>query len=235
MHTVNLNKKTSTSSQKISPIRWALIAIVLCAIGLLCYYAWSQKNNSDIDTPVVQTFTQVEETVSESDLPTVDVPDGTYALSFTGGYETEPVDNGRPVNLIAALMGVEPQVYRDAFSNVTPEYQGHLHPETAQANKKILLEALAPYGVTNEQIDAATNAYRYNGAEGEFWPTTPASAEATVKDGRLEIIITNPGAGYNSTPQVSIPGYPNVKLVATIQFTPDFATNGSISSISLIQ
>ena len=45
--------------------------------------------------------------------------------------------------------------------------------------------------------------------------------------------IINPGSGYSSAPQISVPGYPGVSATATLTFGPDFANNGSINAIKL--
>ena len=49
------------------------------------------------------------------------VPDSKrIELNFTGGYDTDPRDHGRPVVLVAAGLGVAPEVFREAFSHVHP-------------------------------------------------------------------------------------------------------------------
>src|SRR5437868_3846849 len=42
------------------------------------------------------------------------------AVTFSGGHEIGANDYGRPVVLMAAALGVEPDVFREAFSGVTP-------------------------------------------------------------------------------------------------------------------
>jgi hypothetical protein len=44
----------------------------------------------------------------------------TVRVTITGGYATDPRDNGRPVRLVAGALGVPPDVFREAFSHVTP-------------------------------------------------------------------------------------------------------------------
>jgi hypothetical protein len=107
--------------------------------------------------------------------------------------------------------------------------------EQAQQNKAALLKVLAPYGITNERLDAVSNYYRYNGSKGETWPKTQAAATATVTNGVVTgVTITNPGAGYTSTPTVILKG-PNgtITAKASISYTKDFKTNGSVSAITI--
>ena len=76
-------------------------------------------------------------------------------VEFSGGHETDPRDGGRPVVLIAAALGVAPEVFRDAFSQVRPA-RGGREPEPAQVrqNKSVLMKALGKHGITNEKLDA---------------------------------------------------------------------------------
>jgi len=163
------------------------------------------------------------------------IPPGVNGISvnISGGYETDRRDGGRPVVLIAAALKVSSDVFRDAFSHVHPATGGR-EPEPAQVrlNKQALMQSLGPYGITNERLDTVSNYYRYNGAKGEMWRTTPASAYAKMQDGKVtEIVITNPGAGYSTAPTVTIPGMTNLKLKSTLSFGADFAKNGSIQAI----
>src|SRR6476620_1732883 len=105
------------------------------------------------------------QTVREA--PTTRVP-----IVFSGGHETDPRDNGRPVVLIASALGVPPEVFRDAFSHVTPARAGQ-EPDPSQVNKNkaALLQALGPYGITNARLDEVSNYYRYNASAGEHWPS----------------------------------------------------------------
>jgi hypothetical protein len=158
---------------------------------------------------------------------------GTVVIS--GGYNTDPQDGGRPVVLIAAALGVSTEVFRDAFSGVTPAGAGSSGPtsEEAQKNKAALISVLAPYGITNERLDEVSNFYRYIGVKGQVWSRTPAAATAIITNGVVTgIKITNPGAGYSSTPTITVMG-PNGKITATatVTYTSDFKTNGSISAI----
>ncbi|MBL0385135.1 hypothetical protein JJB07_00625 [Tumebacillus sp. ITR2] len=160
----------------------------------------------------------------------------TNSVVISGGYETDPRDKGRPVVLIASALGVPTEVFREAFSGVTPSgLDSPPSPELARKNKAALLKVLAPYGITNERLDEVSNFYRYNGKQSKTWQVTPATATPIVTNGVVTgVTITNPGAGYSSAPTVTITG-PNgtVTATATISYTKDFATNGSISSITI--
>ena len=155
-------------------------------------------------------------------------PVETITVSITGGLETDPVDGGRPVVLIAAALGVPTEVFREAFSGVTPAGAGNdVSDERAQQNKAALLAVLGPYGITNEQLDAASNFYRYNGSAGEIWPNEPATA--TFSNG--VVTITNAGYGYSSPPTITLSN--GQTATATLAYGLDTATNGSIASITL--
>src|SRR4051812_32613344 len=78
-------------------------------------------------------------------------------VTFTGGHETDPKDRGRPVVLVAAALGVKPEVFREAFSGVTPAKGGKPSKELAQSNKAALMKVLKPHGVTNERLDEVSN------------------------------------------------------------------------------
>jgi hypothetical protein len=159
---------------------------------------------------------------------------GEIQVVITGGHETDPSDNGRPVMLIASMLGVPPEVFREAFSHVSPASAGtEPNPIQVRLNKSALLEMLGPYGVTNDYLDEVSNYYRYNRSAGETWTQTPATAEAILTDGVVTgIKIINAGSGYSSTPVITILNS-NVTATATISFTNDFNTNGSITAITL--
>ncbi len=160
----------------------------------------------------------------------------TYSVVISGGLTTVPQDKGRPVVLIAAALGVPTEVFREAFSGVTPSgLDSQPSQELAQRNKAALLKVLAPYGITNERLDEVSNFYRYNGNKTATWQKTSATATAIVTDGVVTgVTITNPGAGYSSTPTVTITGPTGtVTAKAVVTYTQDFKTNGSITSITL--
>lgn len=153
---------------------------------------------------------------------------------ITGGHDTDPQDNGRPVVLIASMLDVSPEVFREAFSHVTPAGAGQKpNPIQVKLNKSALLEVLGPYGVTNDRLDEVSNYYRYNRSAGETWPQVPAVIEAIVENGVVTgFTMINPGSGYTSLPKITVSGT-NVSATATLAFTTDFSTNGSIAAISI--
>jgi len=161
--------------------------------------------------------------------------DSRVAVVFSGGYDTNPIDHGRPVVLIAAALNVSSEVFRDAFSRVKPAHAGEApEPGQVRLNKQALLDTLAPYGVINERLDEVSNYYRYNRSRGEWWRHSRATAYAMVHNGIVTgYVITNPGAGYSSPPKISVPGLREVNATATLSFGTDFARNGSIKEIKI--
>jgi hypothetical protein len=158
-------------------------------------------------------------------------------VTVSGGHDTDPRDNGRPVVLIAAALGVPTEVFRTAFRGVTPAGPGSGGPTEAEAqqNKAALLRVLAPYGITNERLDQVSNFYRYMGSAGQTWKQTLATVRATVVAGRVtRLTVVHPGAGYSSTPTITITGATGtVRATATVRFATDLATNGSLSAVAL--
>lgn len=156
-------------------------------------------------------------------------------VAFRGGYETDSRDHGRPVALIAAALGVESQVFRDAFRGVSPSQFGPPTSSRAHANKAVLMDALGKHGVTNDRLDEVSNYYRYDRGRGELWNYTPATAEAVIQDDKIvDVKLTNPGSGYLQVPAISIAGYPDVKLTATLKFSKDFGQNGSLAELKIV-
>jgi len=155
-------------------------------------------------------------------------------IQFAGGHETDRRDRGRPVVLVAAGLGVSPELFREAFRGVTPARGGPPSRAQAQRNKKALLKVLGPHGVTNERLDEVSDYYRYRRERGELWRGRPATAQAIVKDGRVtRIEITDPGAGYSSPPKATIQGFDATPLEVKLHFDKDFETNGSIRAIEI--
>jgi len=153
---------------------------------------------------------------------------------LSGGHDTDQRDNGRPVVLIAAALGVKPEVFRDAFSRVTPARNGKPTGDEARRNKEILLKALGPHGVTNERLDEVSDYYRYQPQKGGLWPTTAAKAHAIVEDGKVKsIVVDQPGAGFSSPPQATVQGMDNLRLKVTLQFGKELRTNGAIKNIEI--
>jgi hypothetical protein len=167
---------------------------------------------------------------------TSETAQGDYTVRISGGFDTDPQDHGRPDVLIAAALGVPTEVFREAFSGVHPAgLDRGPTSEEAQANKAALMSVLAPYGITNDRLDEVSNYYRYNGRNGGIWRHTLATAEAVVADDKLVgITITNPGSGYSSAPTVTITGPEGtITTTASVNYTSDFATNGSLGAIDL--
>jgi hypothetical protein len=157
------------------------------------------------------------------------------AVAFSGGHETEGQDRGRPVILIAGALGVAPEVFREAFSQVHPAGPGkEPEPEEVRKNKAALMSALGKYGIDNDRLDAVSNYYRYVRSRGDLWPTQPAVANALVKNGVVTgFEVVNGGSGYSSVPTVTVPKIEGVKARVELSYGKDFPTNGSVSAIKL--
>ena len=156
-------------------------------------------------------------------------------VTFSGGHEIGKKDYGRPVVLIAAALGVKPEVFRDAFSGVTPARGRGPTGGEARKNKEALLRVLAPHGVTNERLDDVSDHYRFRPERGELWPTTDAKAHAIVEGGRIKrIVVTDGGSGYSSPPDVTVEGFKNVELRATLKFSEDLEKNGAIAAVKVV-
>jgi hypothetical protein len=156
------------------------------------------------------------------------------SVSISGGHEIGKNDYGRPVALIAAALSVKPDVFREAFSGVTPARGRGPTGDEARRNKAALLKVLRPHGVTNERLDEVSDYYRYQPQRGELWPTRPAKAHAVVEGDKIKrIVVTDGGSGYCSPPEVRISGFENLHATATLKFTSDLKTNGSIALIKL--
>jgi hypothetical protein len=156
------------------------------------------------------------------------------SVTFSGGYDTDPRDGGRPVILIASALKVSPDVFRNVFRGVHPAHGGGPTDAEARANKKILLDGLGPYGVTDDRLNEVSNYYRYAGFRGQMWRKTDAAVTATVRNGVVTgFNITNPGSGYSSPPLVSVAGVTGLRAIVKLNFGTDFKTNGSIKEITL--
>lgn len=161
------------------------------------------------------------------------IGDTKATVTFTGGHETDPQDRGRPVVLIAAALGVKPEVFREAFRGVKPAKDGKPSKEEAERNKDALMKVLKPHGVTNERLDEVSDYYRYKPGKG-LWKTMPAKAYAVLEDGKVKrIVVTDPGSGYSTAPKAIVQGMEKLGLRVTIQFNKDFKKNGAISSIEV--
>ena len=156
---------------------------------------------------------------------------------ISGGHETDPRDHGRPVVLVAGGLGVSPEVFHDAFSKVHPVAPGsYPDDQRARQNKEVLLSALSRYGITNQQLDAVSDHYRYQPRSGQLWPTKPAEIQAVVQNGNVTSFeITDGGSGYTSQPTLSVPGYRIAPVQANLSFGKNPSKNGSISSVILLR
>jgi len=155
---------------------------------------------------------------------------------FAGGHDTVPVDHGRPVILIAAALGVAPEVFREAFSHVHPAGPGSGGPTDAEAraNKAALMNALGKYGITDDRLNAVSNFYRYPPGRGNLWKNRPATANALVKNGAvIGYEITDGGAGYSSAPTVTVPDVKGAAAKVEVSYGKDMETNGAVSSITV--
>ena len=153
---------------------------------------------------------------------------------FSGGHETEGVDHGRPVILIAAALGVAPEVFRGAFSHVHPAGPGSGGPTDAEArqNKAALMNVLGKYGVTDERLNEVSNYYRYPPGRGGLWKNKAVTANALVKDGAvIGYEIISGGSGYTSSPKASVPGVATADTLVEIALGTDLETNGCVRAI----
>jgi hypothetical protein len=155
-------------------------------------------------------------------------------LTLSGGHETDSKDHGRPVVLVAGALGVKPEVFREAFSGVTPARDRPPTGDEARRNKEALMKVLKPYNVTNDRLDEVSNYYRYQPQKGEMWPTAAAEGYAVVEDGKIKkIVVTKPGVGYSSPPKVTVKGFEKVPLVATVEYVRELKKNGAIKAIQI--
>jgi hypothetical protein len=156
-------------------------------------------------------------------------------LTISGGHETDPKDQGRPVVLVAGALGVKPEVFREAFSGVTPARDRPPTGEEARRNKEALMKVLKPYDVTNDRLDEVSNYYRYQPQKGEMWRTTAAEGYAVIEDGKIKkFVVTKPGAGYSSPPKVTVKGFEKIPLEAKVEYVKDLKKNGAIASIEVV-
>lgn len=159
---------------------------------------------------------------------------GGVPVIFTGGHDIGPNDHGRPCVLIAAALGVETDVFREAFSGVTPAKGRGPSGDEARKNKEALLKVLGPHGVTNERLDEVSDFYRYRPQNVELWKHREAQAHAIVEHGKvIKVVVIDPGFGYSTPPQVTVKGYPDAEFTVTLKLDKDLQKNGSISRIEL--
>jgi hypothetical protein len=82
-------------------------------------------------------------------------------------------DPKRPVDKISKDLGIQPEQFRQCFSNVSPAPAGQ-RPESdrTQANKAVLLSCLqkANPAITNDSLDTVMDRYRPGGREAQMPP-----------------------------------------------------------------
>lgn len=155
-------------------------------------------------------------------------------VTFSGGHEIGRNDFGRPVVLIAAALDVKPEVFREAFSGVTPAKGRGPSGDEARKNKAALMKVLAPHGVTNERLDEVSNYYRYQPQRDQLWPTTAAKAHAIVEGGKIKrIVVTSPGSGYCSPPQVKVEGFEGAEFKVKLALGNDLKRNGGLGAVEV--
>jgi hypothetical protein len=156
-------------------------------------------------------------------------------VTFSGGHEIGKGDFGRPVVLMAAALGVKPDEFREAFSGVTPARGRGPTGEEQRKNKAALMKVLGPLGVTNDRMDEVANYYRFRPQAGELWPTKDANAHALVEDGKIkQIVVTEPGSGYSSPPEVKVDGFPQVEFKVTLGFSKELKKNGAVAGVEVV-
>ena len=161
-------------------------------------------------------------------------PSDDYVVMFSGGHDIGKDDYGRPCVLIAAALGVQTDVFRKAFSGVTPARNGRPSSAEAKRNKEAMLKVLEPHGVTNDRLDEVANHYRFRPQDGELWSHKDAKAHAVVVDGKLmKIIVDDAGSGYTTPPEVMIKGFGKVDCVVMLNFDKNTKHNGAIKSIEV--
>lgn len=155
-------------------------------------------------------------------------------VTFSGGHELAKNDYGRPINLMAAGLGVKPGEFRKAFSGVRPAHGRGPTGDEARKNKQALMKVLGPLHVTNERMDEVANYYRFHPQNGELWPTKDAEAHAVVDAGKIKkIVVTEPGSGYNTPPMVTVKGFEKVQLESVLHFDTDLKKNGGIEAVEV--
>jgi len=169
-------------------------------------------------------------------LPPLAAGERRVAVTFDGGHDTDRRDHGRPVRLIAAALGVPSDVFRETFTHVRPAGPGQGGPTDAEArkNKAALMAGLSKYGVTNDRLDEVSNYYRYARNRDGLWRHREAVAFAVVRGGAVvRFDILDAGAGYTMPPAVTVDGFPDLSVTATLTYGTDLATNGSIDRLAV--
>ena len=144
---------------------------------------------------------------------------------------------GRPVVLVAAGLGVPTEVFRKAFSGVTPAGAGEEpDPAQVQRNKEALLKVLGPYGVTNDELDRVSNHYRYQAACGRDVADLRGHREGDRprRQGRVD----EAGArrrGLLVNADGHRPGLLDREAEAPTGYGKNLSTNGRVASIKVLR
>jgi len=108
--------------------------------------------------------------------------------------------------------------------------------QRVQENKAKLMRVLGPKGITNDRLDEVSDYYRYNRRFEKLWRTRPASIYAVVDEGDvIGFKIIDGGAGYTTSPSVSIPGVNTFNATVNLSFGTDLSTNGAVTAVSINQ
>jgi hypothetical protein len=55
-----------------------------------------------------------------------------------------------------------------------------------------------------------------------------------IENGKpTQFVITSPGSGYNTPPDVTIDGIENVRLIATLSFDKNLIKNGGVAGVKI--
>ena len=137
--------------------------------------------------------------------------------------------------LIAAALKVPTEVFRKAFSGVTPAAGGQ-EPEAGQVhrNKETLLCVPAPTASPTTNLTRSPTITDTAAAKERCGEMSPAAATAIIHDGVVTgFTITNAGSANSSPPGISIAGMDDPNAKVKLHFGTDFRTNGSIQEITL--
>jgi hypothetical protein len=69
-----------------------------------------------------------------------------------------------------------------------------------------------------------------------MWTYKPAQATAIIEHGVVTgFNLVEAGAGYSTPPRIEVAGHPGVKVEATLVFSKDLKTNGSIRTLEVVR
>jgi hypothetical protein len=196
-------------------------ATAALVVGLLAWAGPATANGNQQGTPTTDV---VETTTSAS------------GVTVSGGFGLAPVDKGRPSFLYDGILGVPHGTWRKAFAGVVPSKDGPPTQAEEETNKKAIMSVLAPYGITDAQVNRVADYYRFDKQAGDTWPHRAATVEAVVTKGKVTgFTIVDPGVGYQTAPTITVAGHPKLEIKVRLAFTTDFATNGHVASVRLVR